>query len=234
MAEKRALHVSFKEHCIEHNSKDERIYIPLVVSIRNEHPSSAEMRVRQTVALKTQIARLLAPATVMDCWQMQPKPRDITKRSTTRKTSCPPRIDETQSCDQQANLVARLACAVLEGSRMLLNDEVPKVNWSDDLERHKPNGRCPDLSRLRTQCEVYGHLASHRLRQNTILESFLHLAGGSSMSDGEVASRSFNNLAKILVRVINNLSRAHGETAYNICAAIAGGLPTCSKINKQD
>lgn len=236
MAEWRALHISFKEHFIQHNSKDERIHIPLVVSIRNEDPSSVEMRVRQTVALKAHIARLLAPATVMDCWQMRTEPCDFTRSTTAGKVYRPARVDEgTRSNRQQASLVSHLACAVLEGSRTLLNDKAPKLTWSDDLEEHKPNEGYLDLSKLWTQCEVYGQLTSHRLRQNTILKSFLHLAGDSGLvSDEKMGSRSFSSLARILVRVINNLSHVHGETAYNVCAAIAGGLPTYSKINNQD
>jgi hypothetical protein len=234
MTDWRNLHVSFKEHCIDNNSKDQCIQIPLVVSIRSMHPSSVEMRIRQTAALKAHIERLLAPATVMDCWQMSTETCDNVRRSMTGKTSRPPRIDEIPSCRQQSNLVAHLACAVLEGSKMLLDDEVPKVSWSDDLEQHKPIGRYPDLSELRTHCEVYGHLTSHRLRQNAILKSFLYLAGSSCTPDGQEGSRSYNNIAKILIRVINNLSHAHGETAYNICAAIAGKAPTCIETKKQN
>jgi hypothetical protein len=234
MTDWRNLHVCFKEHCIDNNSKDRCIQIPLVVSIRSMHPSSVEMRIRQTAALKAHIERLLAPATVMDCWQMSTETCDHVKRSMTGKTSRPPRIDEIPSCSQQSNLVAHLPCAVLEGSKMLLDDEVPKVSLSDDLEQHKPIGRYPDLSELQTHCEVYGHLTSHRLRQNAILKSFLYLAGSSCTPDGQEGSRSYNNIAKILIRVINNLSHAHGETAYNICAAIAGEAPTCIETKKQN
>lgn len=233
MADWRDLHVSFKEDFIDHNSKYQCIQIPLIVSIRSMHPSSVEMRIRQTAALKAHIERLLAPATVMDCWQMSTKTCDNVKRSAAGKTSCPPRIGEIPSCSQQSNLVAHLACAVLEGSKMLLDDAAPKVSWSDDLEQHKPNGRYRDLSELQNHCEVYGHLTSHRLRQNAILKSFLYLAGSSCTSDGQEKNRSYNNIAKILIRVINNLSHAHGETAYNVCAAIAGEAPTCIETKKQ-
>jgi hypothetical protein len=219
MAELRTLHVSFKEYCIDHSSKDQRIQIPLVVSVRNMHPSSVEMRVSQTAALKAHIERLLAPATVMDCWQMPTETCGKTKGSMTGKANRPPRIDDTPSCSQQANLVAHLACAVLEGSKILLDDKVPKVSWSDNL---------------RTQCEVYGHLTSHRLRQNAILKGFLYLAGSSCISDGQKRSRSYNNLAKILISVINNLSHAHSDTAYNVCAAIAGKARTYIETKKQD
>lgn len=234
MAEWRTLHLSFKEHCIDQNIRDQRIQIPLVVSMRNVHPSSVEMRVRQTAALKAHIERLLAPATVMDCWQISTETCDKTEKSTTGKTDRSPRIDKTPSCSQRANLVDHLAYAILQGSKVLLDDEVPKVSWSDDLEQHKPNGRYPDLSELRTKCEVYGHLTSQRLRQNAILESFLHLAGSSCISDGQEGSRSYKNLAKILILVTNNLSRAHGETAYNVCAAIAGKVLTCIETRTHD
>lgn len=234
MADWRTLHVSFKEHCIDHNSKDQCIQIPLVVSIRSEHPSSVEMRLLQTAALKAHIERMLAPATVMDCWQMSTKTCDNVKRSTTGKSGSPPRIDETSPCSQQSNLVTHLACAVLEGSKMLLDDEVPKVSWSDDLEQHKPNGVYPDLSQLGTHCEVYGQLTSHRLRQNAILKSFLYLAGRNRTSEGQEGNRSYNNLAKILISVINNLTHAHGETAYNVCAAIAREAPMSIETEKQN
>jgi hypothetical protein len=234
MAEFRTLHVSFKEYCIDHSSKDQRIQIPLVVSVRNMHPSSVEMRVSQAAALKAHIERLLAPATVMDCWQMPTETCGKPKRSMTGKANRPPRIDDTPSCSQQANLVAHLACAVLEGSKILLDDKVPKVSWSDNLERHKPNGTYPDLSELRTQCEVYGHLTSHRLRQNCILKGFLYLAGSSCILDGQKRSRSYNKLAKILISVINNLSHAHGDSAYNVCAAIAGKARTYIETKKRD
>lgn len=234
MADWRNLHVSFKEHCIDHNSKDQCIQIPLVVSVRSMHPSSVRMRICQTEALKAHIERLLAPATVMDCWQISTKTCDNVKRSTVGKTSCQPHVGETPSCSQQSNLVAHLACAILEGSKMLLDDEAPKVSWSDDLEQHKPIGRYPDLSELRTHCEVYGQLTSHRLRQISILKSFLYLAGSSYAPDGQEMSRSYNNIAKILIHVTNNLSHAYGETAYNVCAAIAGEAPTWIEIKKQN
>jgi len=234
MTDWRNLHVSFKEHCIDHNSKDQCIQIPLVVSVRSMYPSSVEMRICQTEALKAHIERLLAPATVMDCWQVSTKTCDNIKRNTIGKTNCQPHVGETPSCSRQPNVVAHLACAVLEGSKMLLDDEAPKVSWSDDLEQHKPIGRYPDLSELRSHCEVYGHLTSHRLRQNAILKSFLYLADSSCTLDGQEGSQYYNKIAKILIRVINNLSRAYGEAAYNVCAAIAGEAPTCKKIEKRD
>jgi hypothetical protein len=234
MADWRNLHVSFKENCINYNSEFQCIQIPLVVSIRGMHLSSVEMRIRQTAVLKAHIERLLAPATVTDCWQMSTKTCDKVKRSTAGKPSCPPRIDEIPSCSQQSSFVAHLACAILEGSKVLLDDAAPKTSWSDDLEQHKPIGRYPDLSELRIHCELYGHLTSHRLRQNAILKSFLYLAGSNCTPDGGDGSRSYNNVAKILIRVINNLSHAHGETAYNVCAAIAGEAPTRIETKKQN
>lgn len=232
MADWRNLHVSFKENSIDHSNKDQCIQIPLVVSIRSMHPSSVETRLRQTAALKARIERLLAPATVMDCWQISTQTRGDVKNSPTAKTSRPPRIDETPSRSPQSNLAAHLACAVLEGSKILLDDEAPKVSWSDDLEQHKPNGRYPDLSELRTHCEVYGHLTSHRLRQNAILKSFPCLAENDRIAAGQEGSRSYNDIAKILIRVINNLSHAHGKTAYNVFAAIAGEAHICIEIQQ--
>lgn len=222
MADWRTLHVSFTEPCIDRNSRDQRIRIPLVVSISSERPLSVETRLLETAALKAHIEKLLAPATLMDCWQISAETCDTVSGLKRERATQPRRSDEKFFRSQQWTLASHLACAVLEGSKMLQDDEMPKIRWSDDLEQHKPSGRHSDLSELRMRSELYGHFTSHRLRQNAILESFLCLANGTCILNRKEENRSYKNITKILISVINSLSQAHGETAYNVCAALAG------------
>lgn len=219
----RTLHVSFKEPCIDRNSRDERIHVPLVVSISSGRPVSVETRLFETAALKAHIEKRLAPATLMDCWQISGETRDAIAVVKRERTSPRRRTDGNPSRSQQWPLASQLACAIVEGSKVLQDDQVPKIRWSDDLEQHKPTGKYSDLSELRTRCKMYGRFTSHRLRQNAILKSFLCLANGTCL-DSKEENRSYNKITKILVSVTNNLSQAQGETAYNVCAALAGKM----------
>lgn len=219
----RTLHVSFKEPCIDRNSRDERIHVPLVVSISSGRPVSVETRLFETAALKAHIEKLLAPATLMDCWQISGETRDAIAVVKRERTSPRRRTDGNPSRSQQWPLASQLACAIVEGSKVLQDDQVPKIRWSDDLEQHKPSGKYSDLSELRTRCKLYGRFTSHRLRQNAILKSFLCLANGTCL-DSKEENRSYNKITKILVSVTNNLSQVQGETAYNVCAALAGKM----------
>lgn len=228
MMDWRTLHVSFKEPCIDRNSRDERIHVPLVVSISSGRPLSVETRLLETAALKAHIEKLLAPATLMDCWQIPVETRDAVMKTKREKTSPRRHTDENPSRTQQWPLASQLACAILEGSKVLQDDEMPKIRWSDDLEQHKPSGKYSDLSELGRCCKLYGRFTSHRLRQNAILKSFLCLANGTCL-DSEEENRSYNKISKILVSVINSLSQAKGETAYNVCAALAGRVHLCVK-----
>jgi hypothetical protein len=223
MIDWRTLHVTFKEPCIDRDSQDERIHVPLVVSISSGRPFSAETRLLETAALKAHIEKLLAPATLMDCWQISAETRDAATEVKRERTSPRHRTDGDPFRSQQWPLASQLASAILEGSKVLQDDQMPKIRWSDDLEQHKPSGRYSDMSELRTRCKLYGRFTSHRLRQNAILKSFLCLANGTCM-DSKEENRSYNKITKILVSVTNSLSEAQGETAYNVCAALAGKM----------
>lgn len=227
MIDWRTLHVSFKEPCIDRNSRDERIHVPLVVSISSGRPLSVEMRLLETAALKAHIEKLLAPATLMDCWQISADTCDAVEKLKRERTSPPRHTDGNPFRSQQWPLASHLACAILEGSKILQDDGMPKIRWSDDLEQHKPSGKYSDLSELRTRCKLYGLFTSHRLRQNAILKSFLCLTNGACILDSKEENRSYNKITKILVSVTNSLSQSQGETAYNVCAALAGKVYLC-------